>query len=132
MPMSLDAAAEVFRDAMRETVRRYSLWYLIEGVLLMAAGVLAIIYPVISSTAVSRNPKDSPARRNTSRSSRIAVSDAISAPLSVERSELFRVCFRLLAIATLNGFGERCNLFDGRCEILCTCRLLPGSNCRLG
>ncbi len=52
MPMSLDAAAEVFRDAMRETVRRYSLWYLIEGVLLMAAGVLAIIYPVISSTAV--------------------------------------------------------------------------------
>ena len=38
MPMSLDAAAEVFRDAMRETVKRYSLWYLIEGVLLIVAG----------------------------------------------------------------------------------------------
>jgi uncharacterized membrane protein HdeD (DUF308 family) len=52
MAMSLDAAAEVFREAMRETVRRYSLWYLIQGVLLVAAGVLAIIYPVISSVAV--------------------------------------------------------------------------------
>ena len=52
MSMSLDAAAEVFRDAMRETVKRYSLWYLIQGVLLVVAGVLAIIYPVISSAAV--------------------------------------------------------------------------------
>jgi uncharacterized membrane protein HdeD (DUF308 family) len=52
MAMSLDAAAEVFREAMRETVKRYSLWYLIQGALLVAAGVLAIIYPIISSVAV--------------------------------------------------------------------------------
>ena len=52
MSMSLDAAAEVFRDAMRQTVKRYSLWYLIEGVLLVVAGILAVIYPVISSVAV--------------------------------------------------------------------------------
>ncbi len=52
MSMSLDAAAEVFRQAMRETVKRYSLWYLIQGVLLVVAGVLAIIYPVLSSVAV--------------------------------------------------------------------------------
>lgn len=52
MSMSLDLAAEVFREAMRETVKRYSLWYLVEGVLLVVAGVLAIIYPVISSAAV--------------------------------------------------------------------------------
>ena len=52
MSMSLDLAAEVFREAMRETVKRYSLWYLVEGVLLVVAGVLAIIYPVISSGAV--------------------------------------------------------------------------------
>jgi uncharacterized membrane protein HdeD (DUF308 family) len=52
MSISLDAAAEVFREAVRQTVRRYSLWYLIQGILLMAAGVLAIIYPVISSVAV--------------------------------------------------------------------------------
>src|SRR5262245_21461276 len=52
MSMSLDEAAEVFKDAMRQTVRRYSLWYLVQGCLLAAAGVLAIIYPVISSVAV--------------------------------------------------------------------------------
>lgn len=52
MSMSMDAAAEVFREAVRQTVKRYSLWYLIQGILLMAAGVLAIIYPVISSVAV--------------------------------------------------------------------------------
>jgi uncharacterized membrane protein HdeD (DUF308 family) len=52
MAISLDAAAEVFREAMRDTVKRYSLWYLVEGALLVAAGTLAIIYPVISSAAV--------------------------------------------------------------------------------
>ena len=52
MALSLDAAAEVFREAMRDTVKRYSLWYLIQGILLIAAGMLAIIYPVISSAAV--------------------------------------------------------------------------------
>ncbi|TXL81612.1 HdeD family acid-resistance protein [Vineibacter terrae] len=52
MPMSLDAAAEAFREAMRETVKRHSLWYLIQGAMLVAAGALAIIYPVISSVAV--------------------------------------------------------------------------------
>ena len=51
MSMSLDAAAEVFRQAMRETVKKHSLWYLIKGVLLVIAGVVAIIYPVISSAA---------------------------------------------------------------------------------
>ncbi|CAN7654007.1 HdeD family acid-resistance protein [Phyllobacterium sp. LjRoot231] len=52
MAMSLDAAAEVFREAMRETVKRHSLWYLIQGGLLVAAGILAIVYPVFSSVAV--------------------------------------------------------------------------------
>src|SRR5918993_2415001 len=52
MALSLDAAAEVFREAMRETVKRYSLWYLVQGVLLVAAGILAVIYPAISSAAV--------------------------------------------------------------------------------
>jgi uncharacterized membrane protein HdeD (DUF308 family) len=52
MPMSLDAAAEAFREAVRDTVKRYSLWYLIQGVLLIAAGVLAVIYPIVSSVAV--------------------------------------------------------------------------------
>src|SRR5262245_16820113 len=52
MSISLEAAAQVFREAMRQTVKRYSLWYLIQGVLLVAAGILAVIYPVLSSVAV--------------------------------------------------------------------------------
>jgi uncharacterized membrane protein HdeD (DUF308 family) len=52
MSMSLEAAAQVFREAMRQTVKRYWLWYLIEGVLLVVAGILAVIYPVISSVSV--------------------------------------------------------------------------------
>ena len=43
MAIPVDAAAAALRDAMRETVKRYSLWYLIQGVLLVIAGVLAII-----------------------------------------------------------------------------------------
>jgi hypothetical protein len=31
MTMSLEAAAQVMRDAMRETIRRHSLWYLVHG-----------------------------------------------------------------------------------------------------
>ena len=51
MTMSLDAAAQVMREAMRETVRRHSLWYLIQGALMILGGILALIYPIISSVA---------------------------------------------------------------------------------
>ncbi len=50
--MSLEAAAAVMRDAMRETVKRHSLWYLIQSVLMVLAGILALVYPVVSSVAV--------------------------------------------------------------------------------
>ena len=52
MAISMDAAAQALREAMRETVKKYSLWYLIQGVLLVVAGVLAIIAPVFSSFAL--------------------------------------------------------------------------------
>lgn len=52
MAISIDAAAQALREAMRETVKRYSLWYLIQGVLLVVAGVLAIIAPVFASLGV--------------------------------------------------------------------------------
>ena len=54
MTISLDAAAAAMRDAMRETVRRYSLWYLLQGILMVVTGVLALIYPWISSIAIVR------------------------------------------------------------------------------
>ena len=52
MAIPVDAAAAALREAMRETVKRYSLWYLIQGILLVVAGVLALIYPFISSVAI--------------------------------------------------------------------------------
>ena len=52
MTMSLDAAAQVMREAMRETVKRHSLWYLVQGGLMVLAGILALVYPVVSSFAV--------------------------------------------------------------------------------
>ena len=54
MTISLDTAAAAMRDAMRQTVRRYSLWYLIQGILMVATGVLALIYPWIASVAMVR------------------------------------------------------------------------------
>lgn len=48
----LEAAAAAMREAMRETVKRYSLWYLLQGILMVAVGVLALIYPVIASVGV--------------------------------------------------------------------------------
>ncbi|HWL05841.1 MAG TPA: HdeD family acid-resistance protein [Xanthobacteraceae bacterium] len=52
MTMSLDAAAEVMREAMRKTVKRHSIWYLLQSALMILAGALAIVFPVLSSVAV--------------------------------------------------------------------------------
>ncbi|MFU8814944.1 MAG: HdeD family acid-resistance protein, partial [Pseudomonadales bacterium] len=56
MPLSLDAASEVFSEALRETVKRYSLLYLIQGLLLIVAGafawLFALLYPLVTPTAV--------------------------------------------------------------------------------
>jgi len=54
MSISLDAAAAAMRDAMRDTVRRYWLWYLVQGVLMAVTGVLALIFPWIASVAIVR------------------------------------------------------------------------------
>src|SRR5262245_26922464 len=52
MTMSLETAAQALREAMRETVKRHSLWYLIQGALMVLGGMLALIYPIVSSVAV--------------------------------------------------------------------------------
>ena len=52
MTMSLEAAAQAMREAMRETVKRHSLWYPIQGALMVLGGVLALVYPIVSSVAV--------------------------------------------------------------------------------
>jgi uncharacterized membrane protein HdeD (DUF308 family) len=50
--MTLDEAAAVMREAMRETVRKYSTWYLLQGGLMVVAGVVALLYPFFASTAI--------------------------------------------------------------------------------
>lgn len=52
MSLSLDAAAEVFREAMREAVRRRAFWYQLEGLVLIGTGLVSIVYPFFSSIAV--------------------------------------------------------------------------------
>ena len=68
--MSLDAAAQVMRDAMREKVKRHSLWYLVQGGLMILAGILALVYPAIASFAtvfLRRGALDSLSRGRPSR-----------------------------------------------------------------
>ena len=50
--ISLESAAQVMREAMRETVKRHSLLYLIQGGLMVLAGIVALVYPIFSSLAV--------------------------------------------------------------------------------
>ena len=52
MTMSVEAAAQALREATRETVRRYSTWYLIQGVLMVLAGIVALVYPLVSTVAL--------------------------------------------------------------------------------
>jgi uncharacterized membrane protein HdeD (DUF308 family) len=52
MAISLEAAAQAMREAMRETVKRHSVWYLIQGALMVVGGIVALVYPIISSFAV--------------------------------------------------------------------------------
>ncbi|WP_421725565.1 HdeD family acid-resistance protein [Bauldia sp.] len=50
--VSLEAAAEIMRQAMRDTVKRHSLWYLVQGALMILGGVLALLFPIFASEAV--------------------------------------------------------------------------------
>jgi uncharacterized membrane protein HdeD (DUF308 family) len=52
MTMSLESAAQAMREAMRETVKRHSLWYLVQGALMVLGGIIALFYPILSSFAV--------------------------------------------------------------------------------
>lgn len=52
MASDLESASIIFRHAMREAFKRHSTWYLIQGGLLVVAGILAIIFPLMSAVAV--------------------------------------------------------------------------------
>ena len=50
--MSVDQAAEVMRSAMRDVIKRHSILYMLQGALMVFAGLIALIFPVFSSVAV--------------------------------------------------------------------------------
>ncbi len=50
--MSVDQAAKVMRSAMRDVIKRHSMWYLLQGGLMVFAGLVALLFPVFSSVAV--------------------------------------------------------------------------------
>lgn len=50
--MSVETASQVIRDAMREKVRRHSFWYILQSVLMILGGILALVFPIISSVAI--------------------------------------------------------------------------------
>jgi len=49
--MSLASASQAMREAMRERIKRFSLWYIVQGGLMMFAGAFAFVYPMLPSTA---------------------------------------------------------------------------------
>ena len=51
MPISLAAASQTYREAARDAVRRHSTFHLLQGALLVVAGIVAILFPVFSSAA---------------------------------------------------------------------------------
>ena len=50
--ITVDQAARIMRDAMRESIKRHSLWYMLQGILMIVAGVAALVFPLFSSVAI--------------------------------------------------------------------------------
>jgi len=50
--ISVETASQVIREAMREKVKRHSFWYLLQSGLMILGGILALVFPVISSVAI--------------------------------------------------------------------------------
>ncbi len=51
MTISLDAAAQVYREAVRQSVRKHATFHLVEAALLVLTGIFAALFPVVSSAA---------------------------------------------------------------------------------
>ncbi|CAN7600401.1 hypothetical protein ASC89_14265 [Devosia sp. Root413D1] len=51
--ITLEQAAEAYRTAMHQAVRKYALVYIAEAILLIVAGLLAMLYPLLSGAAIA-------------------------------------------------------------------------------
>lgn len=52
MPYSVTSASEILREAIQAALRKYAFWHLVQGCLIAAVGVLAVLFPLLSSFAV--------------------------------------------------------------------------------
>lgn len=50
--MSLESASQAMREAMRQRITRFSIWYIVQGGLMMLAGAFAFVYPMLPSSTV--------------------------------------------------------------------------------
>lgn len=50
MGMSVNEASAVLREATRETIRKRAIWFLVQGALLVVAGLVALVAPLFAST----------------------------------------------------------------------------------
>lgn len=53
MPVSVNAASEIYQDAIRDSVRRSAFLYLVQAGLMIVAGVLAIVFPIFSAQTIT-------------------------------------------------------------------------------
>lgn len=50
MALSVNEASAILRQATRETIRKRSMWFMIQGGFLVVAGVIALLSPIFAST----------------------------------------------------------------------------------
>ena len=50
MAITVNQASGVLREAVRDTIRKRSLLFLIQGGVMVVAGVMALLFPLIAST----------------------------------------------------------------------------------
>lgn len=52
MAITVNEASAVLREAVRDIIRKRALLFLVQGAVMVAAGVLALIFPVVMSTGI--------------------------------------------------------------------------------
>ena len=52
-PMSVNEASAAMREALRETVKKHSFLFLIQGAVMILAGLMAFAYPLLTSKALA-------------------------------------------------------------------------------
>ena len=49
--ISMESASQVLREGMREVIKKYSYWYMVQGGTMIVTGVFAFIYPLLARSS---------------------------------------------------------------------------------